>query len=185
MNMITQVRFEPSQIVSFWRDAGPERWFKADPAFDKAFGDEFAFDFVAAASGQLHHWLDTAEGAMALVLLLDQYPRNSFRGTLWMYVTDQAARIVADIAISKGFDRAFEGMLPLFFYLPFGHSESLADQERAVALVKHMGEPAVSHSQRHHGIIKRFGRFPHRNPMLGRKMRPEEQDYLDKGGYAG
>lgn len=172
-------------VVDFWCEAGPQKWFAKDPEFDKAFAEKFAIDFAAAAGGQLGHWLETAEGALALVILLDQYPRNSFRGTLWMYTTDTVARIVADVAISKGFDRKFDGLLPLFFYLPFGHSEVLADQERAVALCERLGEPSISHSQRHLGIIKRFGRFPHRNTLVGRKMRPEEQDYLNAGGFAG
>lgn len=173
------------RVVAFWREAGPESWFAADPDFDRKFAEEFAIDFVAAAGGQLGHWLETAEGALALAILLDQYPRNSFRGTLWMYSTDTVARIVADIAIQKGFDQKFEGLLPLFFYLPFGHSEVLTDQERAVTLCQRFGEPSVSHAQRHFGIIKRFGRFPHRNPLLRRKMRPEEQAYLDNGGFRG
>jgi uncharacterized protein (DUF924 family) len=173
------------QVVEFWTAAGPEQWFAANPEFDRVFAETFAIDYAAAAGGQLGHWLHTAEAALALVILLDQYPRNSFRGTLWMYTTDTAARIVADIAISKGFDWQFEGMLPLFFYLPFGHSETLVDQERAAALCERFGEPALSHSVRHMNIIKRFGRFPHRNTLLGRKMRAEEQDYLDNGGFAG
>jgi uncharacterized protein (DUF924 family) len=173
------------RVVRFWREVGPEKWIAADPDFDRRFSEEFAIDFVAAAGGQLSHWLETAEGALALLILLDQYPRNTFRGTIWMYTTDTVARIVADIAIEKGFDRRFDGILPLFFYLPFGHSEVLADQERAAALCERLGEPSVSHSKRHLGIIKRFGRFPHRNPILGRKMRTEEQDYLNAGGFAG
>jgi uncharacterized protein (DUF924 family) len=185
MNMMIHIPQHALRLVAFWRDAGPERWFKVDPDFDRKFRDEFATDFIAATNGQLEDWLDTPHGALALVILLDQYSRNSFRGTLWMYVTDQAARIVADIAIAKGYDREFDGLLPLFFYLPFGHSEALADQERAVALCKRLGEPSISHSERHHSIIQRFGRFPHRNPLLGRKMRTEEQDFLSNGGFAG
>jgi uncharacterized protein (DUF924 family) len=185
MHIAPVTSFNPGHLVKFWRDAGPESWFKVDSDFDRKFRTAFAADFAAAASGQLDYWLETAEGALALVILLDQYPRNSFRGTLWMYVTDQAARIVAELSIGKGFDRAFEDMLPLFFYLPFGHSENLADQERAVVLCKRFGEPAIAHSQRHLDIIKRFGRFPHRNPILGRKMHSEEQNYLDNGGFKG
>jgi uncharacterized protein (DUF924 family) len=185
MKIVSSTLYDPTRLVAFWRDAGPQKWFKVDPDFDREFREEFADYFVAAASGQLDHWLETANGALALAIVLDQYPRNSFRNTLWMYVTDQAARIVSDIAIGKGFDLEFDGMLPLFFYLPFGHSEVLADQERAVDLCKRFGEPSTSHAVRHYNIIKRFGRFPHRNPTLGRMMRSEEQDYLNNGGFAG
>jgi uncharacterized protein (DUF924 family) len=183
--MTTDTFQHAEHVIRFWREAGPEKWFAADPDFDRKFSEEFATDFTAAAGGQLGHWLETAEAALALVILLDQYPRNSFRGTLWMYTTDTVARIVADIAVGKGYDRQFDGLLPLFFYLPFSHSEVLADQQRAAALCERFGEPSISHAKRHLGIIKRFGRFPHRNPMLGRKMRPEEQDYLNAGGFAG
>jgi uncharacterized protein (DUF924 family) len=185
MDKISRPRHDPSRLIEFWRNAGAELWFKSDPDFDRRFREAFARDFTMAASGQLDHWLGTANSALALVILLDQYPRNSFRNTLWMYVTDQAARIVADLAIKKGFDHELEGILPLFFYLPFGHSEILADQERAVTLCKKFGEPAISHSERHMNIIKRFGRFPHRNAILGRTMRLEEQEYLSNGGFAG
>jgi uncharacterized protein (DUF924 family) len=185
MDKISRTKPDSSRLIEFWRDAGPERWFGSDPEFDHRFRQAFACDFAAAVSGRLDHWLDTADSALALVILLDQYPRNSFRNTLWMYGTDQAARVVADMAINKGFDLVVEGMLSVFFYLPFGHSEILADQERAVTLCKRLGGQAMSHSQRHMDIIKRFGRFPHRNPILGRKMRAEEQEYLDNGGFAG
>jgi uncharacterized protein (DUF924 family) len=174
-----------ARIITFWQNAGPEKWFAKDLEFDREFRDSFANDFAAASCGQYNHWLDTAEGALALVILLDQYPRNSFRDTLWMYVTDTAARIVANIAIEKGYDFMFEGMLPLFFYLPFSHSELLADQQRAAALCQRFGEPSISHAERHLGIIQRFGRFPHRNHMLSRKMRPEEEDFLFNGGFSG
>jgi uncharacterized protein (DUF924 family) len=95
------------------------------------------------------------------------------------------ARAGAAAAIEAGHDRAAPVDLALFFYLPFAHSEDLADQERSVALVERLGEPNLSHAKRHRDIIRRFGRFPHRNPILGRTMRPEEQEYLDNGGYAG
>ena len=130
-------------------------------------------------------WLATPDGALALVLLLDQFPRNAFRGTPRMYATDALAREVTAAAIDAGHDRAVEPQMQLFFYLPFGHSEDLADQERSVALARRLGQPILSHAEGHRDIIRRFGRFPHRNPILGRTMRPEEQQFLDEGGYAG
>ena len=176
---------EAAAVVAFWREAGAGLWFAKDDAFDRRFRERFLSLYEAAARGQLGGWLETAEGALGLVILLDQYPRNSFRGTLRMYASDALAREVATAAIDAGHDRAVPLELQLFFYLPFGHSENLADQGRSVALARRLGQPNLSHAERHRDIIRRFGRFPHRNPILGRTMRPEEQHFLDEGGYAG
>ena len=176
---------EAGAVLAFWREAGPSMWFAKDPAFDKRFRERFADFHAKAAQGELRDWLAAPESALALVLLLDQYPRNSFRGTARMYATDAAARAAASAAIAKGHDRAVEPALQMFFYLPFAHSEDLADQDRAVELCRRLGEPHLSHAVHHRDIIRRFGRFPHRNPILGRAMRPEEQRYLDEGGYKG
>jgi uncharacterized protein (DUF924 family) len=172
-------------VVDFWREAGDRLWFAKNAAFDKLFRDRFLALHEAAARGALAGWPSTPEGALGLLLLLDQFPRNAFRGTPRMYATDTMARDVAAAAIEAGQDREVEPALQVFFYLPFGHSEDLADQERAVALVRRLGEPDASHAARHCEIVRRFGRFPHRNPILGRTMTPEEQRYLDEGGYAG
>jgi uncharacterized protein (DUF924 family) len=176
---------EAGALVGFWRDAGPGLWFAKDPAFDRRFRDRFLPLYEAAAQGALTEWSATAEGALALVLLLDQFPRNAFRGTPRMYATDESARRIAHAAIAAEHDHAVEPQLSVFFYLPFGHSESLADQERSVALALRLGQPNLSHAERHRDIIRRFGRFPHRNPILGRAMSEAEQRYLDEGGYAG
>lgn len=127
----------------------------------------------------------TPDGALGLLILLDQFPRNAFRGTPRMYSTDELARRTADAAIASGFDCLLAKDLSLFMYLPFGHSENLADQERSVAFAQRLGQPGIAHAERHRDIIRRFGRFPHRNPILGRAMRPEEQAYLDNGGFQG
>jgi uncharacterized protein (DUF924 family) len=176
---------EASAVVAFWREAGPSLWFAKDAGFDRRFRDRFLHLYEAASRGELDEWAGTAEGAMAIVILLDQYPRNSFRGTPRMYATDEMARRVAHAAIAAGHDHAVEPALRLFFYLPFAHSEAHADQERSVALVEALGEPSVSFAKRHRDIIRRFGRFPHRNPILGRTMTEEEQRYLDNGGFKG
>lgn len=176
---------EASVVVAFWREAGLGLWFAKDADFDRRFRERFVWLYEAAARGELDGWAHTAEGAMALVILLDQYPRNSFRGTPRMYATDALARRIADAALAAGHDQAFEPALRLFLYLPFGHSEDPADQDRAVALVEALGEPSLSHARRHRDIIRRFGRFPHRNPILGRTMSEEEQRYLDNGGFKG
>ncbi len=172
-------------VIAFWEGAGPRMWFAKDPEFDRRFRERFAALHEAAASERLADWERTPEGALALMLLLDQYPRNAFRDTPRMYATDPLARRLADAAIAAGHDRAVSDALALFFYLPFGHSESLADQERSVALAERLGPDAVEHAEHHRDIVRRFGRFPHRNPILGRTMTAEEQRYLDEGGFKG
>ena len=176
---------EAMAVVDFWRVAGPKLWFAKDADFDRRFRERCLSAYEAAARGDLAGWLSTADGALALVLLLDQFPRNAFRGSPRMYATDTTARRVAHAAIEAGHDRAVDPELSLFFYLPFGHCENLADQERSVELARRLGQPDLSHAERHRDIIRRFGRFPHRNPILGRTMTEEEQRYLDGGGYAG
>lgn len=172
-------------MVDFWRAAGPDLWFAKDAGFDRRFRERFLASHDTAARGGHAGWATTPEGSLALALLLDQFPRNAFRGAPRMYATDAVARAVAAAAIDAGHDDAVEAALRVFLYLPFAHSEELADQERSVALVEHLGEPDASHARRHRDIVRRFGRFPHRNPILGRAMTPAEQRYLDEGGYAG
>jgi uncharacterized protein (DUF924 family) len=172
-------------VVSFWRDAGPALWFAKDPSFDRRFRERFLTLHEEAARAAHAGWLASAGGALGLVLLLDQFPRNAFRGTPRMYATDAMARKAAAAALDAGHGQAFARELRLFFCLPFAHSESLADQDRSVALARDLGEPHLSHANRHRDIVRRFGRFPHRNPILGRAMSPEEQRFLDEGGYAG
>jgi uncharacterized protein (DUF924 family) len=185
MNPAPATPAEAAAIVDFWREAGPSLWFAKDPEFDRRFRERFIARYEAAARGELSAWLTTAEGALALLLLLDQFPRNVFRDTPRMYATDAMACEIAAAAVDAGHDQAVEAEMARFFYLPFGHSESLADQERAVALVRRLGEPDISRAERHCGIVRRFGRFPHRNPILGRAMTEEEQRFLDEGGFAG
>ncbi len=173
------------EVVAFWREAGPDRWFTKDEAFDRRFREQFLALYEAGARGELASWQATATGALALLILLDQFPRNAFRGTPRMYATDALAREVADAAIAAGHHRNVETDLQLFFCLPFGHSEDIAEQERAVTLCQPLGETNLKHAEGHRDIVRRFGRFPHRNPILGRAMTPEEQRFLDEGGYAG
>jgi uncharacterized protein (DUF924 family) len=172
-------------VVEFWREAGPSLWFAKNKAFDRRFRERLLSTHEAAARGELDGWVATPTGALALILLLDQFPRNAFRETARMYATDAKARAVAVAAIEAGHDRAVPKDLRLFMYLPFGHSEDPADQERSVALAETLGEPDLSHAKRHRDIVRRYGRFPHRNPILGRSMQADEQRYLDQGGYAG
>ena len=183
--MPSETPTEAAAVVQFWRDAGPGLWFAKDPEFDRRFRERFLTVYAAAANGECAGWLATAEGALGLVLLLDQFPRNAFRGTPRMYATDVLARAVAVVAIAAGHDRAVDEPMQFFFYMPYGHSESLDDQERSVQLAERLGQPTIGHAEHHRDLVRRFGRFPHRNRILGRPMTPEEQRYLDDGGYAG
>jgi uncharacterized protein (DUF924 family) len=175
----------PENVVSFWQEAGPSLWFAKDRRFDHRFRERFLALHEAAARGELANWQATPPGALALLILLDQYPRNAFRGTARMYATDALARSIAERAIERRYDREIPPALRVFVYLPYGHSESLADQNRSVQLAAPLGEPSLSHARHHREIVRRFGRFPHRNDILGRRSTAEERAYLAAGGYAG
>ncbi|MGO4572413.1 DUF924 family protein [Microvirga sp. 2TAF3] len=176
----------PNTVLDFWQAAGADKWFAKDDAFDQACRDRFLPTYEAAARGDLNEWELTPEGALAVILLLDQFPRNMFRGTRGVYKTDPAALLAADRAIEKGYDKAFKPALRQFFYLPFMHSESLRHQQRSVALNEALGEPeSVKYAHHHHDIIARFGRFPHRNGILGRDTTPEEEEFLKVDGFKG
>ncbi|HKU99261.1 MAG TPA: DUF924 family protein, partial [Vineibacter sp.] len=149
---------EAMAVVDFWSEAGPEMWFAKDADFDRRFRHYFLGLHEAAARGECRGWLATPHGALALVLLLDQLPRNAFRDTPRMYATDTLARQMADAAIADGHDRTVEPALQVFFYLPFGHSENLTDQQRATSLCRRLGEPHATRAQHHHDLIQRFGR---------------------------
>jgi uncharacterized protein (DUF924 family) len=176
---------EARRVVAFWREAGPALWFAKDDQFDARFRERFLRDHEAAARGELTQWQATPEGALALVILLDQFPRNAFRGTSRMYDTDAMARKVANTAFAAGYDQKLPRELRKFLVLPFAHSEVLADQERSVALARRIGPDDLAHAEHHRDIVRRFGRFPHRNAILGRESTPEEKHYLDNGGYSG
>ena len=178
--------FSPRAVVDFWIDAGPQKWFKKDPAFDAQFKSRFLAAHEAAARGALDGWAADAQGALALLLLLDQFPRNVFRNDPRTYATDGKAIAIARQAVDAGLDRQIDDPgLRAFFYLPFMHSESLADQERSVALCEHAGAENLRYARHHRDIVARFGRFPHRNAVLGRIPSPEELDYVAEGGFAG
>lgn len=175
----------PEEVLHFWREAGPKRWFAKDEAFDAEFKRRFEAAHHAAARGELHRWKAQAEGALALVILLDQLPRNAWRGSGHMFATDGLALAIATEAIEAGLDTAIEPELRAFFYLPFMHSESLAAQERSVALNASMKKESQHFAAEHRDIVQRFGRFPHRNQALGRQTTPDEQRFLDEGGFKG
>lgn len=175
----------PEDVVRFWTQAGSKQWFAKDPAFDREFHDRFIDTHFAAARREQDGWLASPDGALALLLLTDQFPRNAFRGTAHMYATDPLARHFARQALALGHPQAVDLSLRLFFYLPFAHAENLQDQQLSVALHEALGPSWVSHAYGHRDIVQRFGRFPHRNALLGRETTPEEQAFLDAGGFAG
>jgi len=175
-----------TDIVSFWRDAGPERWFEQDEEFDRTIRSRFLAVHEAAARGELAGWENSAEGALALVIVLDQFSRNMFRDSARAFAADASARAVADRALARGFDQATDATMRPFFYLPFMHSELLADQDRCLGLHAVLGDPELSrYAALHRDIIARFGRFPHRNAVLGRDTTTAEQEFLDSGGFTG
>ena len=177
----------PSDVVAFWKEAGPDKWFAKDEAFDALFRRRFHDAHVAAARRELDHWAETAEGSLALLILLDQFPRNSFRGTGHAFATDPLARTFARHALDAGHDLQVSNDLRRFFYLPLQHSEDLADQDRQVELVQTRMERAPDDrwAEHHRDVIARFGRFPHRNPALGRETTAEEAEFLKADGFTG
>ena len=175
-----------SEVIAFWREAGAARWFARDDAFDAEFRKRFEAEHFAAARGEYEAWMESAEGALALLILLDQFPRNCFRGSAHSYATDGLARHYARRAVDTGFDQEVDNGLRLFFYLPFEHSETLADQDRSMELFSRIGDAELmKYAKLHRDLIECFGRFPHRNAALGRESTQEEIDYLGSGGFSG
>jgi uncharacterized protein (DUF924 family) len=179
-------QFDPEEVLDFWRHAGPTRWFTKDPGFDEVVRERFGPYHDAAARGLLNSWQDTAEHTLALIIVLDQFPRNIYRDDFRAYSTDGVALAIAHRAISRGLDKQVPDVDRRFFYLPFMHSENLEDQERCITLCREsVDAEGLRFAQIHTDIIRRFGRFPHRNRSLGRRTTPEEQAFLDAGGFTG
>ncbi|MFO1049475.1 MAG: DUF924 family protein [Geminicoccaceae bacterium] len=177
-------RHDRGDVLEFWFASGnEERWFKADPEFDRDIADRFAGLVGLARGGALTDWAATADGALAMCLLLDQFPRNIWRGTPGAFSCDERAREVAAAAILAGHDRAVAAPGRMFFYLPFEHSEDLAHQEHCLELMRGLDDPELLHwAQRHHAVIAQFGRFPHRNAILGRESTDAETEFLQQPG---
>jgi uncharacterized protein (DUF924 family) len=175
-----------NDVLAFWREAGPERWYKRDNAFDAGVRERFIDLWQEAVAGGLSSWEDSDDGTLALIIVLDQFPRNMFRGDAKAFSSDALAREVAGRALGRGVDKRIGPPLLQFLYLPFMHSEELADQIRCVLLFQG-GDDAenLRYAEIHANIIGRFGRFPHRNGALGRTTTPEEQAFLDAGGFSG
>lgn len=174
-----------AEIVRFWRDAGPKLWFVKDETFDGRCRG-FELEHHAAARRELAHWENDAEGALALLILLDQIPRNIFRNSPHAFATDGLAQAIALRALDKQFDAAIDTDLRFFFYMPLEHAEDLALQDRCMTLFTNLGDANyLKFAALHHDIIVKFGRFPHRNGILGRKSSAEELAFLAEGGFAG
>jgi len=176
----------PNDILTFWTNAGPEQWYAAKPRFDEAIRLRFEPVHHAAARGEYDSWALTPEGTLALLILLDQFPRNLYRKSGHAFATDDKARAIARAAAERGWHRVVAEPMRQFMLLPFEHSEDLADQDRGLALAEELGDPEmVKWHKIHRDIIVRFGRFPHRNPALGRTTTAEEQKFLEDGGFGG
>ena len=176
----------PAEVVAFWIEAGPDKWFAKDAAFDVAFTERCRDTHFAAAARALDHWTATPEGTLALIILLDQLPRNAFRDTAHMFATDSLALTFAKAAIARGDDRKLAHDLRPFVLMPLMHSESLADQETLLTLLDEADQPnTYKFAVIHRDIIARFGRFPHRNACLGRETTADEAAFLAGDGFKG
>ncbi|MEP6519689.1 DUF924 family protein [Microcoleus vaginatus] len=184
-----------NEVLDFWfgRSHSPEfgkvhkKWFEKNADFDAQVRSRFLRQYELAASGQLDSWQDSPDNCLALIILLDQFPRNMFRGTPQAFATDSKALATAEYAVNNKFDRDLLTVQKLFIYLPFQHSENLENQQKSVELFSQLsGEPdsdsLIEYAQKHLEIIERFGRFPHRNEILGRETTPEEAEFLKQPG---
>lgn len=177
----------PKDILDFWTAAGPDRWFRKNEGFDAQIRQRFADARNSAVAGELDSWMDSAEGALALIILIDQFSRNLFRGSARTFEGDAKALRLAELAVERKFDAAFaDNPLRSFFYMPFMHAEDEASQQRCIALFEADGDQdSLKYAREHADIIARFGRFPHRNVLLGRATTPAECRFLEDGGFAG
>lgn len=176
---------DPQSVIDFWREAGSDRWFEKDEAFDRTIADRFGDLYERAAAGRLDQWADEPNGALALVILLDQFPRNMFRGTPRAFASDGKALATAKAALARGDHEVVGEDINQFLALPLMHSESLQDQEACVAWMQRIGEANVPFAEEHRDIVARFGRFPHRNAILGRTSTEDERRFLADGGFGG
>lgn len=176
----------PDVVVRFWTEAGPSRWFTRDAAFDGTLAVRFGGALEEARHGAFDHWGETPRGALGLVILLDQFSRNIHRGSPLAFAADPRALALARSCIARGFHQRLPAPFAAWFVMPYEHAEDLDAQHRGVALFRTMGLHDQAHwAQVHLDIIARFGRFPHRNPILGRVSTPAEIAFLKAGGFSG
>ncbi len=174
------------EVLSFWLGAGPGAWYRQDDAFDAEVRDRFGALWEAGARGDLDEaWATNPRGALALIILLDQFPRNMFRGDARSFASDDRALSVACYALDHGWDLRVGEPERQFFYMPFMHSERLTDQDHCVRLMTERmdSEDNLLHARAHREVIRRFNRFPYRNGALGRTSTHAEREFLEKGGY--
>lgn len=179
---------KPEDVLRFWLDeCQPSDWYRSDPEFDAQIRDQFESTWEAATAGALSLWLTYPSGALAYIILTDQFPRNMFRGEGKAFSTDGLARAAAKVSIDRHWDMRIDEPARQFFYLPLMHSECLSDQDRAVRLIctrmPETGDSNLLHAKAHREVIRTFGRFPYRNAALDRKITVPEAAYLEKGGY--
>ncbi len=177
---------KPSDIVTFWREAGPTKWFKKDEAFDTEIAERFMPLYDRACRGELDAWAEEPGSALALILVFDQFSRNLYRNDARAFAQDgRCVRIVHD-AMANGDDRKIPDDLAPFIYMPLMHSENLSDQQTCIDEMERLGKADnVKFARIHYDIIEKFGRFPHRNTVLGRITTPEEEQFLADGGFSG
>ncbi len=176
---------DATEVLAFWWQAGPQRWFTRDEAFDEVCRSRLGKLHARAAAGELDHWAGAPHSMLALILLLDQVSRNIYRDRPEAFAQDAKALKLAESAVDKGFDRAYPLPARGFFYMPFEHAEDMAAQERSVDLFRMTGDQEFTYfALVHLDVIRRFGRFPHRNAVLGRQTSAAEQAYLDSGGFS-
>ncbi|MGR3617377.1 MAG: DUF924 family protein [Paracoccaceae bacterium] len=178
----------PEEILSFWLDElTPADWYKVDEALDQQIRDKFLATWEAACAGKFSLWMTYPSGALAYIILMDQMPRNMFRGSAQAFSSDRAALCMAKAAVDRGWDMRIDEPARQFFYLPMMHSENLCDQERCVRLMMtRMPENGASnllHARAHRQIIRQFGRFPYRNEVLSRNSTKPEMAFVECGGY--
>jgi uncharacterized protein (DUF924 family) len=195
MNDRPETTVPAQEILDFWfgKSNSPEfgksqkKWFEKNVDFDSEVRSRFLSQYELAVSGQLDSWQDSAQECLALIIILDQFSRNMFRGTSQAFATDSKALIAADRAVKNKFDRSLLAVQRWFLYLPFEHSENIEHQQKSVELFSQLGgdsenEMVIDYARRHLEIIERFGRFPHRNQILGRETTPEEAEFLKQPG---
>jgi uncharacterized protein (DUF924 family) len=170
----------PQDVLDFWFDRDRKDWFEKNPSFDDEIRARFLALHESALDGRLEAWKEGPRSCLALVILLDQFPRNMFRGTARAFAADPLARAAARVILEQGWDRAMSADERMFVYLPFEHSEALEDQELSMKLFE--GNPNYEWARKHWEIVRRFGRFPHRNAALGRASTPEEIEFLKTPG---
>lgn len=178
----------PEDVLGFWLDEiGPEEWYGGSDALDQQIRDRFEAVWDGAMEGRHGLWLTYPSGALAYIILLDQFPRNMFRGSGKAFASDKFARAAAKQAIGKNWDLKIDEPARQFFYMPLMHSENLSDQERCVRLMAERmpqgGANNLLHARAHREVIRTFGRFPYRNDALSRAFTPSERSYVNGGGY--